>query len=152
MESIGADNERLQKRREYILKSREVELLGRVHADVFMQDRYLLNGVDVKLRLVRSKDAFSLMADGADSGFKVQLLEISLHVRKAKLNPSVQLGHIKALTKGTAKHPLRRIDCKVFSIPRRTMSHTHENVYLCFLVWLFAMALCVAFGGTCLSA
>ena len=130
MDSVGADNEGLQKRREYILKSRQVELLGRVHADVFMQDRYLLNGVDVKLRLVRSKDAFSLMADGADSGFKVNLLGTSLHVRKAKLNPSVQLGHIKALTKGTAKYPLRRIDCKMFSIPQGTMSHAHENVYL----------------------
>ena len=41
MESVGADNEGLQKRREYILKSRKVELFGRAHADVFMQDRYL---------------------------------------------------------------------------------------------------------------
>ena len=130
MESVGADNEGLQKRREYIRKSREFELLGRVHVDLFMQDRYLLNGVDVKLLLVRSKDAFSLMADGADSGFKVKLLETSLHVRKAKLNQSVQFGHIKALTKGTAKYLLRRIGCKVFYIPQGTMSHTHENVYL----------------------
>ena len=57
MESVGADNKGLQKRREYILNSREVELLGRVHDSC-----YLLDGVDVKLRLVRSKDAFSLMA------------------------------------------------------------------------------------------
>ena len=99
MQSIGANNKGLQKRREYILNSREAELLGRVHDSC-----YLLNGVDVKLRLVRSKDAFPLMADGADSGFKVKLLETSLHVRKAKLNPSVQLGHIKALPEGTAKY------------------------------------------------
>ena len=49
---------------------------------------------------------------------------------RTELKPSVQLGHIKASTKGTAKYPLRRIDCKVFSIPQGTMSHTHENVYI----------------------
>ena len=39
-------------------------MMGRLHVDLFLQDTFLLNGVDVKIRLVRSKDAFSLMADG----------------------------------------------------------------------------------------
>ena len=40
------------------------------------------------------------------------------------------MGHVKALVKGTAKYPLRKLHCKVFSITRRATSHTHENVYL----------------------
>ena len=40
-------------------------MMGRLHVDLFFQDRYLLNGVDVKIRLVQSKDAFALMATGA---------------------------------------------------------------------------------------
>lgn len=51
-------------------------------------------------------------------------------MRKAKLNPGVQFGHVKALTMGTAMHAQRLVDCKVFSIPRRTMSHIHEKVNL----------------------
>ena len=41
-----------------------VELMGRLHVEMFPQDRVILNGVDVKTRLVRSKDTFALMAVG----------------------------------------------------------------------------------------
>ena len=37
---------------------------------------------------------------------------------------------VEALAKGTAKYPMRCINCTVSSIPQGTMSHTHENVYL----------------------
>ena len=77
---------------------------------MFFQDRYLLNGVDVKIRLVQSKDAFALMAAGANPDFKIRIDEAALFARKAKLNPSVQMGHIKALEKATAKYPVRRVD------------------------------------------
>ena len=105
-------------------------MMGRLHVDLFFQERYLLNGVDVKIRLMQSKDALALMADGGDADFKVCIVEAALFARKAKLNPAVQTAHINALEKATAKCPLRRVDCKVFSIPRGSMSHTHENVYL----------------------
>ena len=35
-------------------------MMGRLHVDLFLQDRFLLNGVSVNIRLVRSNDAFSL--------------------------------------------------------------------------------------------
>ena len=85
--------------------------------DLFLQDRFLLNGVSVKIRLVRSKDAFSLMAGGANPDYKVQIVDAVLFARKAVLSPTVQMAHIKALEKGTAKYPLRPVDCKVYSIP-----------------------------------
>ena len=53
-----------------------------------------------------------------------------MFARKATLNPTVQMAHIKALDKGTAKYPLRSVDCKVYSIPTGAMSHTHENLFL----------------------
>ena len=92
-------------------------MMDRLLVDIFFQDRYLLD-VNVKARLVQSKNACALMAGGDDP---------DLFAGKA-----VQMGHIKALENGTAKYPLRSVDCKVFSIPRPrgAMSHTHENVYL----------------------
>ena len=105
-------------------------MMGRLHVDLFFQDHYLLNGVDIKVRLVQSKNKFALMASGSTPAYKITIVEAALFARKAKLNPSVQMGHIKALERGTAKYPMRHVDCKVFSIPRGTMSHTHENIYL----------------------
>ena len=85
-------------------------MMGRLHVDLFMQDRFLLNGVTVRVSLVRSKDTFSLMAGGANPDYKVCIVDAVLFVRKAVLSPTVQIAHIQALTKGTAKYPLRPVD------------------------------------------
>ena len=113
-----------------ITESRVVEMMGRLQVDLFLQDRFLLNGVNVKIRLVRSKDAFSLMADGQNPDYKVQIVDAVLFARKAELSPTVQMAHIKAWEKGTAKYPIRPVDCKVYSIPQGAMSHTHDNLFL----------------------
>ena len=110
-------NAGLVERRRHVAGSRVVEMMGRLHVDLFMQDRFLINGVTVKIRLVRSKDAFSLMAGGANPDYKVRIVDAVLFVRKAVLSPTVAMAHIRALEKGTAKYPLRPVDCKVYSIP-----------------------------------
>ena len=126
----NAGNAGLVERHRHIAESGVVDMMRRLHVDLFLQDKFLLNGVDVKIRLVRSKDAFSLMAGGANPDYKVRIVEAILFARKAVLSPTVQMAHIKALAKGTAKYPLRPVDCKVYSIPQGAMSHTHENLFL----------------------
>ena len=132
MDATTADggNTGLVERRRHISESRVVEMMGRLHVDLFLQDRFLLNGVSVKIRLVRSKDAFSLMASGQNPDYKVQIVDAVLFARKAVLSPTVQTAHIKALEKGTAKYPIRPVDCKVYTIPQGAMLHTHENLFL----------------------
>ena len=128
--TVDGGNTGLIERQRLIAESRIVEMMGRLHVDLFLQDRFLLNGVSVKIRLVRSKDAFSLMAGGQNPDYKVQIVDAVLFARKAVLSPTVQMAHIKALEKGTAKYPIRPVDCKVYSIPQGAMSHTHENLFL----------------------
>ena len=127
---MDGGNTGLVERRRYIAESRIVEMMGRLRVDLFLQDRFILNGVSVKIRLVRSKDAFSLMAGGQNPDYNVRIVGAVLLARKAVLSPTVQMAHIKALEKGTAKYPIRPVDCKVYSIPQGTMSHTHENLFL----------------------
>ena len=128
--TVNAGNLGLVERGRYLAESRVVNMMGRLHVDLFIQDKFLLNGIDVKIRLVRSKDAFSLMADGQNPDYKVRIVEATLFARKAVLSPTLQMAHIKALAKGTAKYPLRPVDCKVYSIPQGAMSHTHENLFI----------------------
>ena len=40
------------------------------------------------------------------------------------------MARIKALEKGTAKYPIRPVDCKVYAIPQGAMSLTHDNLFL----------------------
>ena len=125
--TVDGGNTGLDERRRHISESRVVEMMGRLHVDLFLQDRFHLKGVNVK---VRSKDAFSLMADGQNPDYKVQIVDAVLFARKAVLSPTVQMAHIKAWEKGTAKYPTRPVDCKVYSIPQCAMSHTHEYLFL----------------------
>ena len=57
--TVDGGNTGLIERQRHIAESRIVEMMGRLHVDLFLQDRFLLNGVSVKIRLVRSNDAFS---------------------------------------------------------------------------------------------
>ena len=73
-----------------------VDLIGRIHSDVFFQDRCMLNEVNVKVRLVGNKDSFLVMTGEANASYKVKIIGAVLLVRKVQLSPSV-LSHAKAL-------------------------------------------------------
>ena len=107
--TVDGANTDLVERRRYIAESRIVEMMGRLHVDFFLQDRFLLNGVIVK---IRSKDAFSLMACGQNADYKVHIVDAVLFARKAVLSPTVQMAHIKAFEKRTAKYPIRPVDAR----------------------------------------
>ena len=72
-------NKGFKSRQEWGLGSKQVVMIGRPHLDLCFQDRLMLNGVDIKMRLVRSKDTFSLMGEG-----KVKIEDVALFVRKVK--------------------------------------------------------------------
>ena len=120
-----AENEGFRKRQNWTMASKQVTLIGRPHLDLCFQDRLMLNGMDIKMRLVRSKDSFCLMGDG-----HVKIEDVSLFVRKVKVDPSVQLDHIKGLERMTAKYPVCRVETKVFSIPKGNRMANQENLFL----------------------
>jgi hypothetical protein len=122
-------NPAMHTRREYVKNSHAIEMIGRLHLDVFHQSKLLLNGVDMKIRLNRSKDTFNLHYIPAAAGFLTKICEATLYVRKVKLNPRVQLAHLKGLEKGTAKYPVRRVEVKTFSVPAGEFQAKNPNLF-----------------------
>lgn len=127
-EADALGNKNLKTRHKLIGESKTVDMVGRLHVDLFFQDKYLLSETNVRLRLLRNKDAFCLMA-AENSNYKIKILECKLLVRKVKLSPTVYMGHTKALNIGTAKYPIRRVVCKSFTIPAGNYDFTHENMF-----------------------
>ena len=108
-------------------KSSLIELFGRPHADIFQQDRYLLSGVDMHLRFIRSSTAFHMMVDTED--VKVAIVAATLHARKVSVNPALALAHAKLLDSGKfAKYPLRRGVVSTFTVPSGSYTFNKENV------------------------
>ncbi|GFT65516.1 uncharacterized protein F54H12.2 [Trichonephila clavipes] len=105
----------LKKRTEFFKESATVDMIYCIHSDLFHQDRLLLNLEELKIKLIRSNPEFCLQGS---EGFKVVLDPISLFIRKVRVNPGIILGHAKALEKTSAKYPISRVLCKVYSIPK----------------------------------
>ena len=54
-----------------VAKSKSVELQGKLHLDLAMQEKYLPNGLEFKLRLNRSSPQFCLMSDDYPAKIKI---------------------------------------------------------------------------------
>ncbi|XP_060100389.1 uncharacterized protein F54H12.2-like [Heteronotia binoei] len=127
--ALDRDNKRFVKRAALAAESRKIDLLGQLHSDLFFQEKLLLNSVDVKIKLTRSKDAFCLMADDLNRGCKLNILSASLFVKKVRVAPGVHLGHTEALFTANAKYPVDRVGIKVFSIPAGSCVSNQENLF-----------------------
>ena len=130
-ESLEDDSNRGYKiRHATAAKSHEIDMMGRIHSDIFAQDRYMLNGVDVKIKLTPAKDSFNLLTGDPTKGYKTVITDATLVVRKARLNPAIAIAHEKALTRANAKYPFKRVVVKTFAIPKGMLSHNQDNLYM----------------------
>ncbi|XP_066469229.1 uncharacterized protein F54H12.2-like [Tiliqua scincoides] len=127
---MDGQNQGFIKRAGLTAESRKIELMGHLHADLFFQEKLLLNGVDVKIKLTRSKDRFCMMTDDANVKYRLKLLTASLFVKKVRVAPGVRLGHAEALLTATAKYPVDRVSMKVFSLPVGSRVSNQENLFL----------------------
>ena len=124
-----AANSGLKKRNAFFRTGGTVEMLGRIHSDLFYQPKYLPNDMTLRVRLVRNKNEFCLMTDTAAEGYKLRIRDCKIYIRKVKLSPSIFVAHAKALEHGNAKYPIRRVICKTFTVPRGNLDCSQENIF-----------------------
>ena len=67
----------LLERSTYILQSKVLDLQGGLHHDLCSLTRYILNQVDVKIKLFRASPAFCLSSGDASPDYKVELLDVA---------------------------------------------------------------------------
>jgi hypothetical protein len=115
-------------RAKYIAQSKTADVIFRPHLDMFMQERPVLNNVDIRLKLTRSTPEFSLMA-GTEHKYKISITHAAMFVRCVKLNTAVMLQHKHVLTtNGKVVYPLRRVDMQTFTIGSGLLSHVRPNI------------------------
>ena len=119
------------KRHQFIKNGNRFVLSGPIFADIFMTDRLLLNMMDLKVVLNRSSDAFSLMEIGNSTAIepKVQLSDVVLKVRKVKVDQSVSDGVERMLKQTPALYPIRRVECKILTIPANLPNVRQDNIF-----------------------
>jgi hypothetical protein len=125
----GGGNSGLYARSKYIEGSKTLDLQGPVYHSLFTTKRYLLNQVDVKLKLYRSSSAFCLCSGDASPNYKIEILDIYLLAKKLKVNPALIIAHSEMLKDCTAKYPFNRVECKSQSIATGNTVYTWDNIF-----------------------
>lgn len=129
MDNVDANNKGFHERMKFTKESKEVEMIGHLHGDMFNQEKFLINGVEMRVKLARSKESFNLICH-QDHKIKVQITNASLIIRRARINPSVLLAHQKVLASTTAKYPITRAEVKVLTLPAGIQGKTLDNIFL----------------------
>ena len=101
----SGSNNGLFERAQWISTSKTMDLQGPIFHDLFDMDRYLLNQVDVNVKLYRNPASFSLLAADSATNFKIVFKDIYMIARKVRLNPAVSYGQAKMLEKKNALYP-----------------------------------------------
>ena len=126
---VDGGNDGLAQRFILTLNSREADFIGPLHADFFQQNRLLLNGVEVQVKLWPARPAFTLMTADENKAYRIVVTEAILKVCQIQLNPSVSLAHAELLALTPAKYPFERTDIKTFNIPSGSYHFRAEDLY-----------------------
>ena len=82
-------NAGLETRSEWTKTSKIVELQGRIHSDLFNQEKLIPKGVDLTVKLHCHKPEFCLLSADTAPAYKITIMDAILYVKKIELTPSV---------------------------------------------------------------
>ena len=128
----GKGNQGFAKRHKFIKNGIQFVLSGPIFSDIFMNDRLLLNMMDLKVVLNRSSDPFCLMDKNGDDALlepRVHLTDVVLKIRKVKVDQAVSDGVERMLKQTPALYPIRRVECKILTISENLPTVRHDNIF-----------------------
>ena len=126
---VGGSNLGLARRWSYTNKGELVDLEGPIFNDLCSQNRYILNGIQIGIKLWPHKDPFRLMASKDTEGAKVELVDVTFKVCTIKVSPGLQIGHAEALKVSPALYPYEKSSIKTFSIPKSYLDISIDDIY-----------------------
>ncbi len=114
MDTLGNANTGFRYRKGLIEESKTVQLMGKIHSDMFNQERLLLNHVDLKVVFTRNSDSFCTMSAAALTG-KIEFVDAVLVVRRNKL-ASHKVNEVQTtLQKQDVKYFIPRTEVKTYT-------------------------------------
>lgn len=122
-------NQGLRGRFVFTQKSRTFDLEGPLYVDCFYLDKYLINGVDLQLRLFRSRNEFVLMSKESSPNYKVTILDAVFKACKIRLDSGVLMNHADAITKSPARYNYLKTDVKMMTISDNTSEVYWDDVW-----------------------
>ena len=118
-------NAGLKKRAKHTKESKVLILRGKLHEDLFNQPKPLPNNNRLYIKFTRNNDKYCLMSDAADAAYKVEIMEMALHIRKLKMSSTYSRNMANALV----RIPIDRVVQKSFVITAGQSKYTENNFH-----------------------
>ncbi|GBN09623.1 hypothetical protein AVEN_177364-2-1, partial [Araneus ventricosus] len=96
-------NSGLKQRWERVKDGKIFDMCGILHIDLGTQPRLLIIGMTIRMRLLKAKDEFALLAKSG--AYRLQIENINLFIRKCDVSSSVVVGHEKVLEQSLVQMP-----------------------------------------------
>lgn len=138
MENLTAGkNLGLDKRKALVGTSQEFELIGRIHADMLNQSKFLLNNIDLRIVLSLNRPEFFLLQPEATKS-KLIISDATLYINHVTVNPAILLAHEKVLANTNAYYPYSRVEVPAgnssLTIPNLSIGRLPSFILVAFLL------------------
>lgn len=110
-----AGNSGLQERSKFFASSNVVDLCGRLYTDMNEIDRYIANGVSVRIKLYLNRPEFCLMAL-PENEYQFKISKAYLNVCTVNTAPEIVVAHSEILKTHPAIYPYTKTETKRFTL------------------------------------
>jgi hypothetical protein len=127
--STTEGNEGFNWRRNRIVSSRVSEMEGNLFLDICQQERLILNGVQLNIKLWPSRNPFKFMSSTEKPDYKVKITEAYLKVCLITVNPTIMVAQREVIEIAPAVYPIKRSEIRVYSMSKSEMNLNVENLF-----------------------
>ncbi|XP_046569523.1 uncharacterized protein LOC124277847 [Haliotis rubra] len=128
-DSYSGTNGGLLSRGSHTELSKSVDMCGPLYEDVMECDKFLINGVNMQIKLYPSKPEFNIISGVSNKKFKIILEDVYLRLCKIRPTASIITGHAHILATENAVYPYIKTDLRVASIPQGQLSFTWDQIF-----------------------
>ena len=122
-------NHGLYTRHLYTHSSKTIDLIAPLRFDLAEQERYMLNGIRMRIVMYPQKQKFVLMSGEQNKNYKIIIEKATLTIRKVKPSIGTILGIEEALQTTNALFPVTRTVCKVLSVAKGMRNVLEDNLF-----------------------
>ena len=112
-----------------VTEGREIDLMGRLSIPLFEQNKALVGGCSLTIKLIPNDPSFYFMCSPEVRISNVEFVDACLYVHRSKISRPVLEGQLRGLQQGTAKYPLRESFVVPITVNKGTMDTILDNVH-----------------------
>jgi hypothetical protein len=127
--SAPLENSGLVRRWNLTKENVEFDMEGTLCEDLFRITKYIINSVDINIKLYPNRPEFYLMHSISNGKFQFQITEAIFRACRVTVTAAILIAHNQALSKAPAVYSYKRTYVKVNTISQGHYNYVADNVY-----------------------